>query len=113
MTASKYEAMADGFLRLAVVPFLAVAPVGPAAGGSVFLLLVVLFLIAVMTVGGVSRLMEALFGEGGLLCDLGRTGTLLRVKNDRAEGLRVRVTHPSAALVARGAVGRVRGVRVK
>jgi hypothetical protein len=112
---SKREELADGLIRLAATPFLAMAPVGPGAGGSVFLLLVVLFLIAATTVAGASAVMSALFGENGLVYDVERAALLAGVRADRAKGesRKYRLTNPSPRLRDRGADRRLIGVRRK
>ncbi|HVL14498.1 MAG TPA: hypothetical protein VM529_18135 [Gemmata sp.] len=115
MYGSKREQLVDGLIRLATTPFLALAPVGPAAGGSVLLLCVVLFLLAATAVGGATRVMEALFGEDGLLLDVSRSLLLAELRADRLEGKsgKYRLTSPSLALRDRGAGRRLIGVRRK
>jgi hypothetical protein len=109
---TKREELFDGLIRLATVPVLLVAPVGAPSGGGTLLLVFVLFLVFANTLAGVSRVLESLFGEDGLVCDLGRASAVAALRGDRAVGVRVRVTKPSRALRDRGAVGRVRGVRL-
>lgn len=60
---------------------------------------------------GVNRVMDALFGEGGLILDYGRylESRYARVYRGRPVGTRLRSTRPSARLRARGAKPRFRG----
>ncbi len=63
---------------------------------------------------GVQNVMEALFGDEGLICDLTRYWDRSTARADRAAGPRgrgLRLSHPSPALQQRGAERRLRNTR--
>jgi hypothetical protein len=86
-----------------------VAPLPLSAAGKLATTAAVVAVVGVNVILGVCRVMEACFGEDGLLCDLDRRLTLACLRRDREEGdpvRRFRLTNPSEALRKRGATRR-------